>query len=326
MFQCHIFFSYCSWGIQGNNAEVVCTSFSSGHFCQNSPPWPIRLGRPHRAWLLVSLKYIVLWSMWSFWLVFWDCGFLSVCPLMHENKRLVQLPDGRDCLWGKSSLASMGRAMLSKSLIQFSADGWGCAPSLYFGPSPHYGRGNGNLLQKNSCQHTASPSAAAVSAPGHRASHRQPRPSPESSKHSQASVAQSLVGLLLLSPGSWSTQGFVCALKHLWRVWGLILNTIGPLLPSWWGCSFVLGCGVSFLVGSNIFLLIFVQQLVTSLVFSQEKISTCPFTLQSWSGLNHGLLVNQFPTPVPSPGVLGVYWKFQSSDHMAGFLGSSPYP
>ena len=34
----------------------------------------------------------------------------------------------------------------------------------------------------------------------------------------------------------------------------------------------------------------------------------------------------QFPTPVPSPGDLGVYWKFQSSDHMAGFLGSSPYP
>ena len=27
----------------------------------------------------------------------------------------------------------MSRAMLSKSLIQFSVDGWGCVPSLLFG-------------------------------------------------------------------------------------------------------------------------------------------------------------------------------------------------
>ena len=33
--------------------------------------------------------------------------------------------------------------------------------------------------------------------------------------------------------------------KHLWRVWGLILNTISPLLPSCWGFSFALGPGVS---------------------------------------------------------------------------------
>ena len=32
--------------------------------------------------------------------------------------------------------------------------------------------------------------------------------------HSQASLAQSLVGTLLLSPGSWYTQGFVCALQE----------------------------------------------------------------------------------------------------------------
>ena len=35
----------------------------------------------------------------------------------------------------------------------------------------------------------------------------------------------------------------------LWWVWGLILNTISPLLPSCWGFSFVLGRGVSFLGG-----------------------------------------------------------------------------
>ena len=34
--------------------------------------------------------------------------------------------------------------------------------------------------------------------------------------------------------------------KHLWWVWGLILNAISPLLLSCQGFSFALGCGVSF--------------------------------------------------------------------------------
>ena len=36
---------------------------------------------------------------------------------------------------------------------------------------------------------------------------------------------------------------------HLWQVWGLILNAILPLLPSFWGFSFALEHGVSFLGG-----------------------------------------------------------------------------
>ena len=42
-------------------------------------------------------------------------------------------------MWGKLGLALLGRAMFSKFLIQFSADQWGCAASLWFGlrwPSP----------------------------------------------------------------------------------------------------------------------------------------------------------------------------------------------
>ena len=35
----------------------------------------------------------------------------------------------------------------------------------------------------------------------------------------------------------------------LWQVWGLILNAILPFLPSYWGFSFALGCGVSFYGG-----------------------------------------------------------------------------
>ena len=37
--------------------------------------------------------------------------------------------------------------------------------------------------------------------------------------------------------------------EHLWQVWGLTLNAISPLLPSSWGFSFALVCGVSFFCG-----------------------------------------------------------------------------
>ena len=41
-------------------------------------------------WLIVSLNWIRLWSMWSDWLVFCDCGFQSVCPLMAKDKRFME--------------------------------------------------------------------------------------------------------------------------------------------------------------------------------------------------------------------------------------------
>ena len=53
------------------------------------------------------------------------------------------------------SLALVGKTMLSKSLIPFSAYGWGYVPS--------YGRSNGDLLQKELCQHTTPPGTAAIS-------------------------------------------------------------------------------------------------------------------------------------------------------------------
>ena len=46
--------------------------------------------------------------------------------------------------------------MLSKSLIQFSIDGWDCVPSLLFDLRPNYGGGNednGGLLQNLPCMH-----------------------------------------------------------------------------------------------------------------------------------------------------------------------------
>ena len=50
-------FLYCSWGSQGQNTEVVCHSLLQWTtFCQNCPPWPVCLGWPHTAWLIVSLS------------------------------------------------------------------------------------------------------------------------------------------------------------------------------------------------------------------------------------------------------------------------------
>ena len=54
----------------------------------------------------------------------------------------------------------------------------------------------------------------ALSAPDPAAGHHGPTPLPEIPGHSQASLGQSLVESLLLSPGSWCTQGFVCALQE----------------------------------------------------------------------------------------------------------------
>ena len=58
--------------------------------------------------------------------------------------------------------------MLSKSLIQFSVDGWSCVISLLLDLRPNYGGGNednSDLLQKVPC------SPAAVRASGPEASH-----------------------------------------------------------------------------------------------------------------------------------------------------------
>ena len=49
---------------------------------------------------------------------------------------------------GETGSGPDGWAMLNKSLIQFSVDGWGCVPSLLFDLRPNYGgEGNGTPLQ-----------------------------------------------------------------------------------------------------------------------------------------------------------------------------------
>ena len=78
----------------------------------------------------------------------------SSSPLMRRIRSLRKLPDGGD--WGGTGLVLTCRALLSKSLVQFYVDGWGCVLSLLFDLRPNYGGGNEDncdLLQKVPCMH-----------------------------------------------------------------------------------------------------------------------------------------------------------------------------
>ena len=97
--------------------------------------------------------------------------------------------------------------MLSKSLIQFSVDGWCCVPSLLFTWSQ-------NMVEVMKIMETSFKRShactAILSAPNPAAGHDQPMPLLETPGDSQACLCQSLVGSLLLSPGSWCTSFCLC--------------------------------------------------------------------------------------------------------------------
>ena len=76
---------------------------------------------------------------------------------------------------------------------------------------------------------------ATLSAPKLAAGPCRPTPPLETPGHSQASLGQSLVGSLLLSPGSWCTKGSACALQEsvspvLCKFWQLCGGVNGNLL------------------------------------------------------------------------------------------------
>ena len=122
--------------------------------------------------------------------------------------------------------------MLSKSLIQFSVDGWSSFPSLLFDLRSNYGGGNhhnGNLLPKVPCTHCHTQGSRLCRGP--QLIHTSSRDSWRLTGKS-ASVS---VGPQLLSSGSWCTQGFVCALQEsvspvLCKFWGLYVGVNGHLL------------------------------------------------------------------------------------------------
>ena len=109
---------------------------------------------------------------------------------------------------GETGLVLMGRAMLSKSLIKFSVDGWRYVPSLLF----TWGKTMVEVMKiMVSSFRRFYVCSATLSVPNPAEGHRQHMPPLETPEHSWASLGQSLVWLLLLSPESWCTQGSVCA-------------------------------------------------------------------------------------------------------------------
>ena len=145
-----------------------------------------------------------------------------------------KLPDGRDWPRGKLGFVLMGRAMLSKSLIQFSIDGWSCVPYHIF----TWGQTMVEVMKiKVTSFKRSHACAATLSVPNPVAGHLWPTPPLETPRHSQASLGQPLVGSLLLSPGSWCAQGCVCALQEsfsplLCKFWQLYGEVNGNLLQS----------------------------------------------------------------------------------------------
>ena len=136
-------FSYCSWGSQAKNTDVVCHSLLQWTtFCQTSPPWPGRPGWPHTAWLSVTEldKAVVLVSDW---LVFCDYGFrVSAlwCPLATPTVLLVGFLLPRT--WGVPS-----------QLLQQSA---AAAPYLGWGVASH-SRPSWPWTWSSSSQHSCAP-------------------------------------------------------------------------------------------------------------------------------------------------------------------------
>ena len=96
--------------------------------------------------------------------------------------------------------------MLSKSLIQFSVDGWGSLFDL----RTNCGGGSEDMTTSFKRSHALD---ATLSAPDPAAGHCCHKLPPETSGHSKTSLGQSIVESLLLFPASWCSQGFVCALQ-----------------------------------------------------------------------------------------------------------------
>ena len=107
---------------------------------------------------------------------------------------------------GKLSLVLIGRAMLSKSLIQLSVDGWVCVPTLLFDLRTKYGgcdEDNDDLLQKVLCRqcYTQYPEPCS-----------RPPLTHSSTRDSWILTGKSgLVSFRVTAPFFW-VQGFVCAL------------------------------------------------------------------------------------------------------------------
>ena len=141
--------------------------------------------------------------MWSDWLVLYDCGFQCLTSLMEKDKQLMEASDGRDWLKGKPGLVLIGRAMLSKSLTQFSVDAWGYVPSLLF----DWDQTMVEVMKKMVTSFKKSPATtAAHSATNPAAGHCRPTPPPETPGHSRASLGQNSPSQALTVHELWTSR------------------------------------------------------------------------------------------------------------------------
>ena len=166
----------------------------------------------------------------------------SVSPSLRQASA-----DPRLCWRLLDSQASLGQSLVGS--LHLSPGSW-CAqvlfvPSKSLSPQScgssgsSMGRVNGNLLQEDLCHTQVCCTQSPCPCGGPLLT------------HPSAGDTQTLKGHIWLSLCRVS-----CAYKvlfepseHLWQVWCLILSTILPLLPSCWGFSCALGCGVSFFGG-----------------------------------------------------------------------------
>ena len=99
----HFAFSYCSWGSQGKNTEVLCRSLLQWTaFFQTSPPQPDHLGWPHMAWLsFIELDKAVVYviRLASFLWLWCQCVF----PLMPSRTPTILIGFLLPWTWGISS-------------------------------------------------------------------------------------------------------------------------------------------------------------------------------------------------------------------------------
>ena len=90
--------------------------------------------------------------------------------------------------------------MLSKSLIQFSVDGWGCVPFLLFDLRPTMV----GVMKIMATSFKRSPARTAeLSAPDPAAGHHQPMPPLETPGHSQLTGKSGPVSCGVIAPFSW---------------------------------------------------------------------------------------------------------------------------
>ena len=138
------------------------------------------------------------------------------------------------------SRASLGQALVGSLLLPLGPGAHEVlfVPSQSLFPRPVYVLEalwwvNGDLLQEGFCH-------AQVHCTQRPCPCRSPLPTRTSSGDTQTQFC--LRFCRVSEP--WCSQGMFEPSEHRWQAWGLILNVILPLLPSFWVFS-VLGCGVS---------------------------------------------------------------------------------